>query len=74
MLGRAHWLFEPKWDGFRVIVFRDGNEVFLQSRDERALNRHFPGMPGWKSLGSACQAGSLSRARLAAAIGWADSC
>jgi ATP-dependent DNA ligase len=36
------WIFEPKWDGFRVIVFRDGDEVFLQSRDERSLNRYFP--------------------------------
>jgi ATP-dependent DNA ligase len=36
------WIFEPKWDGFRAIVFRDGDEVFLQSRDERSLNRYFP--------------------------------
>ena len=36
------WIFEPKWDGFRVIVFRDGNEILLQSRDERPLNRYFP--------------------------------
>lgn len=36
------WLFEPKWDGFRVIVFRDGDEVFLQSRDSRPLLRYFP--------------------------------
>ncbi|HTG42676.1 MAG TPA: ATP-dependent DNA ligase, partial [Methylomirabilota bacterium] len=27
------WLFEPKWDGFRAIVFRDGDEVLIQSRD-----------------------------------------
>src|SRR5262252_9214930 len=36
------WIFEPKWDGFRAIVFRDGDEVFIQSRDERSLNRYFP--------------------------------
>jgi ATP-dependent DNA ligase len=36
------WVFEPKWDGFRVIVFRDDDEVFLQSRDEKPLHRYFP--------------------------------
>ena len=36
------WLYEPKWDGFRTIVFRDGDEVYLQSRDEKPLNRYFP--------------------------------
>ncbi len=36
------WQFEPKWDGFRTIVFRDGDEVFLQSRDSRPMNRYFP--------------------------------
>jgi len=36
------WLFEPKWDGFRVLVFRDGDEILLQSRDEKSLNRYFP--------------------------------
>jgi ATP-dependent DNA ligase len=36
------WLFEPKWDGFRTLVFRDGDEVLLQSRDEKAMNRYFP--------------------------------
>lgn len=36
------WLFEPKWDGFRVLVFRDGDEVHLQSRDSRPLLRYFP--------------------------------
>src|SRR5688572_5666072 len=35
-------LFEPKWDGFRTLVFRDGAEIFLQSRDEKPLNRYFP--------------------------------
>jgi ATP-dependent DNA ligase len=36
------WIFEPKWDGFRVLVFRDGGELLLQSRDERPLDRYFP--------------------------------
>ena len=36
------WIFEPKWDGFRVLVFRDGDELQLQSRDEKPLNRYFP--------------------------------
>jgi ATP-dependent DNA ligase len=36
------WLFEPKWDGFRTIVFRDGPEVHLQSRNGRPMNRYFP--------------------------------
>ena len=36
------WIFEPKWDGFRVIVFRDGDEIVLQSRDEKPLHRYFP--------------------------------
>ena len=36
------WIFEPKWDGFRVLVFRDGDELFLQSRDEKPLDRYFP--------------------------------
>ncbi|MFN7997760.1 MAG: ATP-dependent DNA ligase [Bryobacteraceae bacterium] len=36
------WLFEPKWDGFRSLVFRDGDEILIQSRDEKPLNRYFP--------------------------------
>ena len=36
------WLFEPKWDGFRTLVFRDGAELTIQSRDEKTLNRYFP--------------------------------
>lgn len=36
------WIFEPKWDGFRILVFRDGDEILLQSRDEKPLNRYFP--------------------------------
>jgi ATP-dependent DNA ligase len=36
------WIFEPKWDGFRTLIFRDGDEVLIQSRDEKPLNRYFP--------------------------------
>ncbi|HXI45227.1 MAG TPA: ATP-dependent DNA ligase, partial [Candidatus Acidoferrales bacterium] len=36
------WLFEPKWDGFRAIVFRDGDETYIQSRDLKPLDRYFP--------------------------------
>ena len=38
----GNWIFEPKWDGFRVLVFRDGDEILIQSRDEKPLNRYFP--------------------------------
>ncbi len=36
------WIFEPKWDGFRCLVFREGDEILLQSRDGKPLNRYFP--------------------------------
>ena len=36
------WIFELKWDGFRALVFRDGEEILIQSRDEKPLNRYFP--------------------------------
>jgi ATP-dependent DNA ligase len=36
------WLYEPKWDGFRSILFFDGDAVDLQSRDSRPLGRYFP--------------------------------
>ena len=40
--GGEGWQFEPKWDGFRTLVFRDGSEILLQSRDEKPMNRYFP--------------------------------
>jgi ATP-dependent DNA ligase len=40
--GDDGWQFEPKWDGFRTLVFRDGDELMLQSRDEKSMNRYFP--------------------------------
>jgi ATP-dependent DNA ligase len=39
------WLYEPKWDGFRAIVFRDGDETYIQSRDLKPLDRYFPELP-----------------------------
>src|SRR6059058_6068700 len=49
MLGRlvrklpvGDFLYEPKWDGFRCIAFRDGGEVDLRSRNDRPLARYFP--------------------------------
>ncbi len=36
------WSYEPKWDGFRALVFRDGDEVVLQSRNGKELGRYFP--------------------------------
>jgi ATP-dependent DNA ligase len=36
------FLFEPKWDGFRAIVFRSDDDVYIQSRDSRPLDRYFP--------------------------------
>jgi ATP-dependent DNA ligase len=41
-LPEGPYSFEPKWDGFRTIVFRDGDEVVLGSRNERPLTRYFP--------------------------------
>src|SRR5215470_524827 len=38
----GNWVFEPKWDGFRALVFRDRDEILIQSRDEKSLNRYFP--------------------------------
>jgi len=50
------WLFEPKWDGFRALVFRDGDEILIQSRDEKPLERYFPELldPLRKALPSKC--------------------
>ena len=36
------WQYEPKWDGFRCIAFRDGDDVYLQSKAEKPLGRYFP--------------------------------
>ena len=36
------WQYEPKWDGFRCIAFRDGKQVYLQSKAGQPLARYFP--------------------------------
>jgi len=41
-LPAGHYIYEPKWDGFRAIVFRGANELNIQSRDARPLDRYFP--------------------------------
>jgi ATP-dependent DNA ligase len=42
-LPRGHgWLYEPKYDGFRCLAFRDGDDVHLQSKKQKSLNRFFP--------------------------------
>lgn len=41
-LADAQWLYDPKWDGFRSIVYRDGDEVVIGSRNEKPLTRYFP--------------------------------
>lgn len=38
----GNWIFEPKWDGFRTLVFRNGSNLLIQSRDAKPLNRYFP--------------------------------
>src|SRR3954470_16094112 len=40
--GDDGWLFEPKWDGFRALVYRDGDDIYTQSRDLKPLDRYFP--------------------------------
>src|SRR3984893_4325488 len=39
-------LYEPKWDGFRSIIFRDGDEVEIGSRNEKPMTRYFPELVG----------------------------
>ena len=50
------WIFEPKWDGFRALVFRNGDEILIQSRDEKPLERYFPELldPLRKALPAKC--------------------
>ncbi len=50
------WLFEPKWDGFRCVVFRDGDDIELASRNERPFTRYFPELlePLKRSLPERC--------------------
>ena len=39
-------IYEPKWDGFRALIFRDGEELLIQSREKKLLNRYFPELLG----------------------------
>ena len=39
---RGDYTYEPKWDGFRSIIFRDGDEVEIGSRNEKPMTRYFP--------------------------------
>lgn len=43
---RGRFLYEPKWDGFRALIFRDGDALLVQSRDEKPLDRYFPELRG----------------------------
>src|SRR5437879_11192605 len=48
------WTYEPKWDGFRTLVFRDGDEVALLSRGGRPMTRYFPEvLPAFRKLAPA---------------------
>jgi ATP-dependent DNA ligase len=38
----GHWQYEPKWDGFRCLAFRDGADIKLQSKSGQPLGRYFP--------------------------------
>src|SRR6186997_726111 len=38
----SQWQYEPKWDGFRCLIFRDGKSVMLQSKSGKPLTRYFP--------------------------------
>ena len=63
------WIFEPKWDGFRALVFRDAEEILIQSRDEKSLNRYFPELLLNRSVHNcrraACWTGKSSLLRMA---------
>src|SRR2546421_738223 len=48
---RDSWEYEPKWDGFRTLVFRDGDKVELISRGSRPMTRYFPEVvPAFRAL------------------------
>ena len=46
------WCYEPKWDGFRCVAFRDGDEVLLQSKACKPLARYFPEVARLGKLGA----------------------
>jgi hypothetical protein len=60
----ANWQYEPKWDGFRCIIFRNGEKVEIQSKAGKSLSRYFPELQAaaWKLTAKAfllCGNGSL---------------
>ena len=57
------WLFEPKWDGFRALVFRDADELFIQSRDGKPLGRVCLGLCRDRSGREGCRTESPRRNR-----------
>ena len=58
----GEFFYEPKWDGFRALVFRGSSDVFIQSRDLRPLDRYFPELHE-AAIESACRPGRSSTAR-----------
>jgi ATP-dependent DNA ligase len=61
------FLYEPKWDGFRALVFRQNDAVYLQSRDLRPLNRYFPELE--KALAEALPKGCVLDGEIVVARG-----
>ena len=59
--------FEPKWDGFRCLVFKDGDEVELASRNTKPLTRYFPEVVA--AIASSCRSGACSTASSSWRIG-----
>lgn len=55
------WLYEPKWDGFRTIVFWNGSECYIQSREARPLGRYFPDLVTGIPRNSRSRACSMAR-------------
>ena len=67
------WRYEPKWDGFRALVFRDGPELYLQSRDLKPLDRYFPELiEPLKAVGGADARFVLDGEIVIARDGWLD--
>jgi ATP-dependent DNA ligase len=67
------WRYEPKWDGFRALVFRDGPELYLQSRDLKPLDRYFPELiEPLREVGGAAARFVLDGEIVIARDGWLD--
>ncbi|MHB0971060.1 MAG: hypothetical protein ACYC7A_20600 [Thermoanaerobaculia bacterium] len=48
------WIYEPKWDGFRALVFREGDALFIQSKSGQPLARYFPAPSRRQHFGAYC--------------------